>query len=324
MQWQERWRGVSPTGRGVEPVFLERKLRWLDSLKVGADLFKRAFLAWLNSKAPRLGAALAYYTIFAVAPLFLIALSIAGFGFGKESARRELFGQVYSLVGRNGGEAIQALVAAANRPQAGLWATLAGLVTLGIGATAVFVELKNALNTIWGVAPKPSRGVRNFLKDRLLSIAMVLGVGFLLLVSLVLNAALAALGTFTSGLLPEQRLLLGILNFLISLSVITLLFAMIFKLLPDVKISWGDVWVGAFVTALLFNLGKFLIGYYLGRSSMVSIYGAAGSFIILLLWVYYSAQILFFGAEFTRLHARRRSKLLHRLGAPRLPASTKA
>jgi membrane protein len=273
-----------------------------------AQLFKAAFLAWMNSKAPRLGAALAYYTIFAVAPLFLIALSIAGFCFGEEAARKELFGQVYGLVGRNGGQAIQALVAAAGQPHAGRWATFGAVVSLGVGAIAVFVELKDALNTIWGVEPKPGGGTWNFIKDRLLSFAMVLGVGFLLLVSLVLNAGLAAFGMFTRGLLPEQRLLFGSLNFLMSLGVITLLFAMIFKLLPDIKIAWRDVWVGAFVTALLFNLGKFLIGYYLGRGSMVSIYGAAGSFIILLLWVYYSAQILFFGAEFTRLHAGEHAK----------------
>jgi membrane protein len=275
-------------------------------VKAGAQLLKGAFRAWWNSKAPRMGAALAYYTIFAIAPLFLIAMSIAGFFFGEAAARRELFGQVYGLVGRDGGEVIQALVAAANRPRAGLWATVGALVTLGAGATAVFVELQDALNTIWGVHEKRSRGVWQFMKDRLLSFAMVLGIGFLLLVSLVLNAALAALGKFASGLPAEERLVLEILNFLVSLGVITLLFALIFKVLPDVKIAWEDVWVGAFVTALLFNLGKFLIGYYLGRSSMISIYGAAGSFIILLLWVFYSAQILFFGAEFTRLHAEKR------------------
>jgi membrane protein len=305
MQSLGGWRRESPTSRGVETVKPARRFLRLGELKTIAPLFKEAFLAWMDSKSPRLGAALAYYTIFAVAPLFLIALSMAGFCFGEEAARRELFGQVYGLVGRTGGEAIQTLVAAANQPRAGLWATGGALVTLGIGATAVFVELKDALNTIWGVQPKPGRGSRAFIKDRLLSFAMVLGVGFLLLVSLVLDAALAALGSFTSGLLPAQRLLLGYLNFAMSLGVITLLFAMIFKVLPDVKIAWKDAWVGGFVTALLFNLGKFLIGYYLGRSSMVSIYGAAGSFIILLMWVYYSAQILFFGAEFTRLHAGR-------------------
>jgi len=282
--------------------------------KEHAQIFKEAFRAWLDSKSPRLGAALAYYTIFAVAPLFLIALSIAGLCFGQEAARRELFGQVYGLVGRNGGEAIQMLVAAANQPRASMWASLGALVTLGLGASAVFVELKDALNMIWGVQGKTGSSSWYFIKDRLLSFAMVLGVGFLLLVSLVLNAALAALGTLTTGLLPEERLLLGCLNFLISLGVITLLFAMIFKWLPDVLISWGDVWVGAFVTALLFNLGKFLIGYYLGRSSMVSIYGAAGSFIILLLWVYYSAQILFFGAAYTRFHAEKRASSRTRSG----------
>lgn len=274
----------------------------------GAQLVKETFRAWSEHKTPRLGASLAYYTIFAIAPLLLIAMSIAGFYFGEAAARRELFGQVYGLVGREGGEAIQTLVAAANRPRGGTWATVGELVTLGAGVTAVFVELQDALNSIWGVRRKPGRGVRNFIKDRLLSFALVLGIGFLLLVSLLLNAALAALGSFATGLLPEQRLLLEILNFLVSLGIITVLFAMIFKILPDVEIGWGDVWVGALVTALLFNLGKFLIGYYLGRSSMVSIYGAAGSFIILLLWVYYSAQILFFGAEFTRLHAGKRAE----------------
>jgi membrane protein len=158
--------------------------------------------------------------------------------------------------------------------------------------------------------------VRHFIKDRLLSFAMVVGVGFLLLVSLALNAALSAMGTFASSLLPEQKLLWQILNFTVSLAIITLLFAMILKVLPDVKIAWRDVWVGAFVTALLFNLGKFLIGFYLGRSSMVSVYGAAGSFIVLLLWVYYSAQIVFFGAEFSRLYAEKRTKKASELNRP--------
>lgn len=278
-------------------------------VKVGAQLFKQAFHAWMDSKAARMGASLAYYTIFAIAPLFLIAMSMAGFFFGQAAATRELYSQVNSLVGHDGGEVIQSLVAAAaHRPKAGVWATVGALITLGTGATAVFVELQDALNTIWSVQRKPGRGVWFFIKDRLLSFAMVLGIGFLLLVSLILNAGLAALGTFAKGLLPEERLVLEVLNFVISLGVITLLFALIYKLLPDVEIAWGDVWVGAFVTALLFNLGKFLIGYYLGRSTMVSIYGAAGSFIIVLLWVYYSAQILFFGAEFTRVHAESRAQ----------------
>ena len=279
-------------------------------------LLKETALAWSDSKTPRLGAALAYYTIFAIAPLFVIALAVAGYLFGPEAARRGLFGQIYGLVGRQGGEAIQSMVAAANQPRAGLWATVGAVGTLLAGATAVFVELQDALNTIWRVERKPGRGVRHFIKDRLLSFAMVVGVGFLLLVSLALNAALSAMGTFASSLLPEQKLLWQILNFTVSLAIITLLFAMILKVLPDVKIAWRDVWVGAFVTALLFNLGKFLIGFYLGRSSMVSVYGAAGSFIVLLLWVYYSAQIVFFGAEFSRLYAEKRTKKASELNRP--------
>jgi membrane protein len=274
-------------------------------LKNTAQLFKETAVAWTNSKTPRLGAALAYYTIFAVAPLFLIALSVAGFCFGPKAAQRELFGQVSGLVGRDGGEAIQALVAAANRPHAGIWASIAAVAALLAGATAVFVELQDALNDIWGVERKPGRGAQHFIKDRLLSFAMVLGIGFLLLVSLVLNAVLAAFGKFASNLLPEQHVFWMVVNFLASLGVITLLFAMILKILPDVQLAWGDVWVGAFVTALLFNFGKSLLGMYLGRSSMVSAYGAFGSFIVLLMWVYYSAQILYFGAEFTRVYAEK-------------------
>jgi membrane protein len=282
---------------------------YIPKLKDTVQIFKEAGLAWADSKTPRLGASLAYYTIFAVAPLFLIAISVAGYFFGKETARQELFGQIYGLVGRNGGQAIQAMMASADKPKAGLWATIGAVTTLLAGATAVFVELQDALNTIWHVERKPGRGVRNFIKDRLLSFAMVLGIGFLLLVSLALNAALSGFGKFASGFLPEQRILWGLFNFVVSLGVITLLFAMILKVLPDVKIAWEDVWVGAFVTALLFNLGKFLIGFYLGRSTLVSIYGAAGSFIVLLLWVYYSAQIVFFGAEFSCIYARKRAHI---------------
>ena len=273
-----------------------------------ARLFKDAFLASINNHTPRLGAALAYYTIFAVAPLLLFATSMAGFFFGERAARKELFSQVYGWVGRDGGQVIQSLVAAAHRPKAGVQATMVAALTLGMGATAVFVELQNSLNAIWGVQRKPGGGTLKFIKNRLVSFAMVLGIGFLLLVSLLLDAGLAAIGRFAASSLPERRLYWEIVNFLVSLSIITLLFAMIYKLLPDVKIAWRDVWVGALVTAVLFNLGKFLIGYYLGRSSMVSIYGAAGSFIVLLLWVYYSAQILLYGAEFTHAHAEKRAQ----------------
>jgi membrane protein len=221
-----------------------------------------------------------------------------------------LFSQVSGLVGSEGGDAIQALISAANRPKTGAWATVIAVVTLFVGATGVFVQLQDALNSIWGVRRAPGRGVRNFIKDRLLSFALIVGIGFLLLVSLVLSAGLSALGKYMGGLLPVQETLWQGINFVVSFGVITLLFAMIFKLLPDVKIAWRDVWIGAMLTALLFNLGKFLLGLYLGRSSVTSAYGAAGSLVIVLLWVYYSAQILFFGAKFTQLYASQYSSHL--------------
>jgi membrane protein len=248
---------------------------------------------------------LAFYTVFSIAPLFLIVLAIAGFWFGPEAARRQLFEQLSGLVGPQGGEAIQAVVASADKPAAGAWATAAAVVTLFIGATGVFVQLQDALNTIWQVRRQPGSGLRSFIKDRLLSFAMVLAIGFLLLVSLVVSAGLAALGKFVSGMLPAQAVVWQVVNFLVSLGLVGLLFAMIFKVLPDVDIAWREVWIGALLSALLFNVGKFALGLYLGRSSVASAYGAAGSLVIILLWVYYASQTLFLGAEFTRVHAQR-------------------
>jgi membrane protein len=273
-------------------------------------LVKHTATEWIDQGLSRMGAALAFYTLFAIAPLFIIVLAIAGLWFGEAAARRELFSQVSGLVGSEGGDAIQALISAANRPKTGAWATVIAMVTLFVGATGVFVQLQDALNSIWGVRRAPGRGVRNFIKDRLLSFALIVGIGFLLLVSLVLSAGLSALGKYMGGLLPVQETLWQGINFVVSFGVITLLFAMIFKLLPDVKIAWRDVWIGAMLTALLFNLGKFLLGLYLGRSSVTSAYGAAGSLVIVLLWVYYSAQILFFGAKFTQLYASQYSSHL--------------
>jgi membrane protein len=273
-------------------------------------LVKHTSMEWIDLGVSRMGAALAFYTIFAIAPLFVIVLAIASLWFGEEAARRELFGQVSGLVGSEGGEAIQALVSAAHHAKTGVWATAIALATLFVGVTGVFVQLQDALNSIWGVRRAPGRGLRNFIKDRLLSFALIVGIGFLLLVSLVLSAGLSALGKYMGGLLPVQETLWQGINFVVSFGVITLLFAMIFKLLPDVKIAWRDVWIGAMLTALLFNLGKFLLGLYLGRSSVTSAYGAAGSLVIVLLWVYYSAQILFFGAKFTQLYASQYSSHL--------------
>ena len=275
------------------------------ALKSTYSLLKQTVSEWIDLGVSRMGAALAFYTLFAIAPLFLIVLAMAGLWFGEEAARRELFGQVSGLVGSEGGEAIQALVSAARKPTTGAWATVIAVVTLFIGATGVFVQLQDALNSIWSVRRKPGRGLRNFIKDRLLSFALILGIGFLLLVSLVLSAALAAVSNVMSGLLPAQQTLWQWINFGVSFGIITLLFAMIFKVLPDVKIAWRDVWIGALLTALLFNLGKYLLGLYLGRSSVTSAYGAAGSLVIVLLWVYYSAQILFFGAKFTQIYSNR-------------------
>ncbi len=268
-------------------------------------MVKQTVSEWIDQDVSRMGAALAFYTLFAIAPLFVIVLAMAGLWFGEEAARRELFSQVSGLVGSEGGEAIQALVSAANKPKTGVWATVIAVATLFVGATGVFVQLQDALNSVWGVRRTPGRGLRNFIKDRLLSFALIVGIGFLLLVSLVLSAGLSALDKFMVGLLPAHESIWQGINFVVSFGVITLLFAMIFKVLPDVKIAWRDVWIGAIITALLFNLGKLLLGLYLGRSSVTSAYGAAGSLVIVLLWVYYSAQILFFGAKFTQIYSNR-------------------
>jgi len=252
-----------------------------------------------------MGAALAFYTIFAIAPLFVIVLWIAGFWFGAEAARRELFSQVSGLVGSGGGDAIQALISAAHKPKTGAWATGIAAVTFFAGATGVFVELQDDLNSLWGVRPVMGRGVRNFFKNRLLSFGLIAGIGFLLLVSLILSAGLSGLGKFIFGSPPAQETVWQSINFVVSFGVIMLLFAMIFKVLPDAKIAWRDVWMGAIISALLFNLGKLLFGLYLGRSSVTSAYGAAGSLVVVLLWVYYSAQMLLFGAKFTQVYSNR-------------------
>jgi membrane protein len=277
----------------------------LRKFKAIYQLIYDTILACINGNIFSEGAALSYYTIFAIAPLFVIALAIAGFWFGEDAARRELFGQLNQLIGKEGGDAIQSVVAAANKSRAGFWATCIAGGTLAVAATGVFVQLQNSLNKIWSVQQAAGKGLRNFIRHRLLSFAMVFGIGFLLLVSLVCSAALAALGSFIGDYLSGTDIFLKALNFLISLTIITALFAMIFKFLPDVTIAWRDVWLGGFITAVLFNVGKFLIGIYIGRSSISSVYGAMGSLVIVLVWVYYSAQILFFGAQFTCLYSRR-------------------
>ncbi len=251
------------------------------------------------------GAALSYYTVFAIAPLFVIALAIAGFCFGEQAAHQQLFGQLNLLLGDEGGKAIEALVAAADKSRTGFWATAIAVITLLVAATGVFAQLQNSLNRIWNIQSAPGRNVRNFIRHRLLSFAMVFGMGFILLVSLVVSAALAAVGDWLSSYVTGQEIFLKTIDILLSLAAITALFAMIFKFLPDIKVAWRDVWLGGFLTAILFQIGKYLIGLYIAKSTLASVYGGTGSLIIVLLWVYYSAQILFLGAHFTRIYATR-------------------
>lgn len=274
-------------------------------LKNVGSLLSETASEWWNDQAPVLGAALAYYTAFSLAPLLVLAIAIAGMAFGEEAARGEVVSTMRSLVGLEGAKAIQTMIEHARRPEEGVLATVLGFTFLIIGASGVFAQLQNALNLIWKVAPRPGATIRHFLRARFLSFAMVLGINFLLLVSLLVSAGLSALGNYFSQKLPGGATLWMGLNFLISLGVISFLFAIIFKYLPDARVAWSDTWIGSFLTAVLFTGGKFLMGLYLGNSSFGSAYGAAGSLVVLLAWIYYSAQILFFGAEFTRVFAMR-------------------
>jgi membrane protein len=274
------------------------------NLKVLGGLFKETFSHWTEDKAPRLGAALAYYTIFSLAPLLIIAIALAGLVFGEQAAQGTIVRQIGGLVGERGAETIQSVLQSAHKPAIGTIVGIFGVVTLMFGASGVFGELQDALNTVWHV-PNRQKTIWENVKGRFPTYLMVLGIGFLLLVSLLLSAALAAIGKFVGGWLPISENLLHVLSLLVSFGISTLLFAMIFKILPQTHVAWSDVWVGAAVTALLFDIGKLLIGLYLGKSSIASTYGAASSLAIVLAWVYYSAQILYFGAEFTRVYARR-------------------
>jgi membrane protein len=273
------------------------------NLKVLVELLKETVKEWQEDKASRLAAALAYYTAFSIAPLLIIVIAIAAVVFGEQAAQGQIVSQIQSLVGREGAEAIQSMIQNSRKPTTGTIATIISIGILLFGATNVFAQLQDALNTIWEVAPKP--GVKGLVKARFVSFTMILGVGFLLLVSLVLSTVLAILGNYLGSLLPNLHFFWSILNFMISFGIIALLFALIYKFLPDVKITWGDVRVGAAITALLFTIGKSLLGLYLANSSVGSTYGAAGSFVVLLLWVNYSAQILLFGAEFTQVYANK-------------------
>jgi membrane protein len=261
---------------------------------------------WLDDKASRLAAALAYYALLSLAPLLAISIAIVGWFFGQEAARGRVAGELAAVVGAHAAEGIQSVVASARSPSAGVLSAVVGAVTLFVGASGVFGELQSSLNTIWEVEPKPGRGLLGALKDRFFSFTMVLGVAFLLLVSLVVSSVLSAVGGAFANALPGGETLWQVVNATFSFSVVTALFAVIFKVVPDAEVRWRDVWLGAMVTAALFTFGKFLLGLYLGKAAVGSAYGAAGSIIALTVWVYYAAQILLFGAEFTQVQARRR------------------
>ncbi|MEH2122195.1 YihY/virulence factor BrkB family protein [Nostoc sp.] len=268
-------------------------------------LLQETFKEWSEDKASRLAAALAYYTIFSIAPLLIIVIAIAGVVFGEEAARGQIVAQIQGLVGKDGAQFIQTAIQNANKPQTGVIASIISVVVLLVGATGLFTELQDSLNTIWEVKAKPGRGVNNMIRLRFLSFAMVIGIGFLLLVSLVISTGLAAVVTYFGNILPGVDFLWRIVNFVLSFSITTALFGLIFKVLPDVKITWNDVFIGSVITSFLFSIGRFLLGQYLGNGSFGSTYGAAGSLVVLLAWVNYAAQILFFGAEFTQVYARR-------------------
>jgi membrane protein len=267
-------------------------------------LVKSAARSWVDDYAPSMGAALSYYTLFSIAPLVLIVIAVAGLVFGPDAARGEIFGQLRGLMGEQGALAVQALVEAAYKPGEGTVATLVGAFFLMLGATSVFVELQNALDRIWR-APVRQRtsGVWHLLRSRLLSFGMILGLGFLMMVSLVASAALAALGKWWGPMFAGWELLGHAINFALDLALATAVFALIYKMMPRVRIRWRDVGIGAAVTALLFTVGKLAIGLYIGKSGVTSVFGAAASLAVVLVWVYYSAQIFLMGAEFTWVYA---------------------
>ena len=266
-------------------------------------LAKTAVHAWSEDFAPSMGAALAYYTVFSVAPLLLIAIALSALIFGHDAAQAGILEEARRLLGDQGATAIEAMLNNAQKPAQGTIAGVLGVIALLIGSTTVFAELESDMNRIWKVKPEKKSGVWSFVRGRVLSIGLILAVGFLLLVSLVVSALLAAWGKYWSAWFGGLQILLEVANSALSLAVVTVLFAIIYKMLPHAHVRWRDVWIGAAVTAVLFTLGKFLIGLYIGTSAVASSYGAAGALVILLVWVYYSAQIFLIGAEFTHAYA---------------------
>ena len=295
--------GVAQKLATLEPMVALPHGNWLSQQ---GQMIKAAVNAWMDDYAPSMGAALSYYTLFSLAPLLIIVIAVAGMVFGQEAAQGEIVAQLRGIMGEEGAVAVEGMLKAAREPAKSMVATIVGIAVLLLGATAVFAELQSALDRIWRVpAPKSESGIWYLLRTRLLSFGLVLGLGFLLLVSLVVSVALAALGKWWGGWFEGWEVFLEILNFSVAFGIFTLLFAMIYKIMPRANIPWRDVWTGAAVTAILFSIGKLLIGLYLGKSSLASGFGAAGSFVVLIAWVYYSAQIFLFGAEYTWVYSNR-------------------
>jgi membrane protein len=259
---------------------------------------------WLEDEPFQLASSLSYYTLFSLAPLLIIAISVAGLAFGREAAQNQIVETIQGLVGQESAKAVQSMIQnTSSKPTAGAISTIIGIVVLLFGAGGVVGQLQTSLNTIWGVTAKPGQGIWGFVRQRFVSIAMVLAIGFLLLVSLALTALLSGLTQYMGTLVGVAAFAAHVLDLLVSFVFVTILFALIYKFLPDVRIQWKDVWIGAALTSLLFTIGKFLIGLYLGSSGVTSAFGAAGSIITVLLWVYYSSLIFFLGAEFTQVYA---------------------
>ncbi|WP_243370615.1 YihY/virulence factor BrkB family protein [Microvirga solisilvae] len=268
-------------------------------------LLKAAFVGWWNDRAMSLGASIAFFTVFSLAPMLLAAIAVAGLAFGREAAQGAIVGELGGMIGVNEASALEALIASASNVGSGILGTSVGIITFLLLVSGAVVELQDNLNIIWKAKPPEGSGLINFFRTRLVSFALVLGIGFLLLVSLVIDAGLSAFSIYIEPNFSGATIILHFLNSLVSFIIAVLLFAMIFKILPNVDITWGDVWTGSLVTGLLFTIGKFLIGYYLGSSNIASSYGAAASIITILLWIYYSSLILLFGAEFTKVYAER-------------------
>jgi membrane protein len=308
-------RGVS-LARGAPKAAFATGSEWL-------DLLRAAIGSWLADRAPSMGAAIAYYTVFSLAPVLILVIAVAGLVFGKEAAEGALFDQIAALVGKESAGAVQALLRSASGTASGIIATLVGLFALVLAATGVFGEVQAALNVIWKAKPSAETGLWKLVKLRLRSLGLIVGIGALLALSLVLSAALEAFSAYLAAILPGLPAVLDGLNFLLSFAMSTVLFAMIFKVLPDAAVEWRDVWIGAAVTALLFTVGRHAISLYIGTSGVRSVYHAAGTLVLLLVWIYYSAQILLFGAEFAKAYGdRRRAKRTQQGDVP--PTATTA